>query len=374
MGENGGYKGSIIAQDEVDTWTIHLFMPLDADPDKIDSKEAVYKVLGGLQGDYPIEIDEILVRSVWRPSIAIARTWTSQNCRVFIAGDAAHQKIPTGGYGMNTGIGDAFDLGWKLAATIKGQAGPGLLKSFEQERKPVAVRNVGYSTSHFQVHGQLKEITAGLDPHVIDHDTEEGRELRRRVRDHYQTNDGENKDLGVELDYRYTSQVILRQESDGPEPAWAARHYTPSTWPGSRPPHIFLTNGEAIFDLFGDNWALLVFTEEEVGQKLIMAAARRLSVPVKQVNLPQEQSAKKLYERKLVLVRPDQHVSWRDDSLEGEEAADQILRTVTGWTSPEGDGVASGRGRDNKAPFQLSGKQVTQVDDFVLEKMADFQK
>ncbi|KAJ3536123.1 hypothetical protein NM208_g6859 [Fusarium decemcellulare] len=164
LGESGGFEGCIISQDEAETWTTHLFMPLDAEPDKIGSKEAVYKVLGGLHGDYPVDIDEILVRSVWRPNIAVAQTWCSPNLRVFIAGDAAHQNIPTGGYGMNLGIGDAFDLGWKLAAVVNCQAGTGLLSSYDQERKPVAIRNVRHSGVHFQVHGRLKEMLDGGDP------------------------------------------------------------------------------------------------------------------------------------------------------------------------------------------------------------------
>ncbi|KAM0414667.1 hypothetical protein ACHAPT_013493 [Fusarium lateritium] len=373
LGESGGFEACIISQDERDTWTTHLFMPLDAEPEKIDSKKAVYKVLGGLHGDYPIEIDEILVRSVWRPNIAVARTWASPGMRVLIAGDAAHQNIPTGGYGMNMGIGDSFDLGWKLAAVINKQAGTGLLRSYEQERKPVALRNVGHSGTHFQVHGRLKEIVGGGDPRRVDQDTEEGRELRRRIHEFYQTNDGENKDFGIEMDYRYTSPVILRQDADGAEPAWAARNYTPSTWPGSRPPHIFLANGEAVFDLFGAHWTLLVFTEEEVGQGLLSAAAQRLSVPVTQVNLAQEKLAKELYQRKLVLIRPDQHVAWRSDVLDSAATAEQVLRTVTGRI----DSQPGGAGNDGDIETALLTKDaqlVTQVDDFVLDKMAAFQQ
>ncbi|KAF5008754.1 hypothetical protein FDECE_4991 [Fusarium decemcellulare] len=373
LGESGGFEGCIISQDEAHTWTTHLFMPLDAEPDKIGSKEAVYKVLGGLHGDYPIEIDEILVRSVWRPNIAVAQTWCSPNLRVFIAGDAAHQNIPTGGYGMNLGIGDAFDLGWKLAAVVNGQAGTGLLRSYDQERKPVAIRNVGHSGVHFQVHGRLKEMLDGGDPHRIWDDTKEGRELRRCVHKHYQNNDGENKDFGIEMDYRYTSPVVARQETDGAEPAWTARRYTPSTWPGTRAPHVFLSCGKAIFDLFGADWTLLVFTEEEVGQRLLSAAAQRLTIPMTQVNLAHEPLAKTLYERKLVLVRPDHHVAWRDNMLKSGEVGDQILQTVTGQIQSELP-QATTRKSIEVAAFHPKGDLVTQVDDFILEKMGVFQE
>jgi len=112
---DGQMSGAIIAQDKVDTWTVHYFLPLDADASSISSEEAVYTVLGGNGGRYPITIDEILVRSTYRPNVAVTRTYSALNEKVFLAGDAAHQNIPTGGYGMNMGIGDGYDLGWKVS-------------------------------------------------------------------------------------------------------------------------------------------------------------------------------------------------------------------------------------------------------------------
>ena len=133
LGESGGFEGAVISQDEKGTWTTHLFLPLDAEPEKMDPHDAVYRVLGGVYGPYKITIDEILVRSVWRPNIAVTRNWSNPSLRIFLAGDSAHQNIPTGGYGMNMGIGDAFDLGWKLASVINGHGGPDLLRSYEME-------------------------------------------------------------------------------------------------------------------------------------------------------------------------------------------------------------------------------------------------
>lgn len=373
LGESGGFEAAIISQDEEDTWTTHLFMPVDAEPEKIDSHEAVYRVLGGLYGKYEIQIDEILVRSVWRPNIAVARTWSSPNQRVFIAGDAAHQNIPTGGYGMNLGICDAFDLGWKLSAVINRQAGGTLLKSYEVERRPVALRNVERSGVHFEVHGQLKELLSGGDPRRVDHDTEEGRRLRRVVHEYYQSHDGENKDFGIEMGYRYTSPVILRQDADGVEPSWTPRRYTPTTWPGSRPPHVFLSDGMPIFDMFGAHWTLLIFSDRDVGQNSLITAAERLSIPLAHVNLADEKHAKKLYERCLVLIRPDQHVAWRGDELGSLIAAEYVLQTVTGRI----DAKLDKEGVDVVKPiesFTASERVMTQVDDFSLERMGEFQK
>ncbi|KAH7134300.1 FAD-binding domain-containing protein [Dactylonectria macrodidyma] len=333
VGESGGFQGAVISQDEEDTWTTHLFMPADAETDKIGSEEAVYRVLGGLYGKFEIKIDEVLVRSVWRPTIATAKQYSSLHRRVLLAGDSAHQNIPTGGYGMNMGIGDAFDLGWKLAAVINGHAHQDILKSYEPERKSVAIRNVAHSGVHFSVHSHLETLLCAQDPRLVDQDTDEGRELRRKIHEHYQTHDGENKDFGIEMGYRYESAIVLRQEEDGPEPLWTPRHYVPTSWPGGRPPHVFLSDGTALFDKFGKFWTLLVFTEEEAGQGFFIRAATELGIPLTVVSVANEEKAARLYERRLVLVRPDQHVAWRTDKVDSFNVANSTLRAVTGGSN-----------------------------------------
>lgn len=376
LGPTGGLGGAIIAQNEIDTWTTHLFLPADVDTDAIGSEEAVYRVLGGLYEGYPIKIDEILVRSVWRPNIAIARTWTSPHCRVSIAGDAAHQNIPTGGYGMNLGIGDAYDLGWKLAAVINGYAGNGLLQSYEEERRPVALRNVERSGVHFEVHEHPKEILSGGDPVRIDDDSDEGRALRLKIHEHYQQHDGENKDVGIEMDYRYKSRVIV-PDTEGKEPAWTPSQYTPSTWPGARPPHIFLSDGTAIFDHFGPDWTLLTFSNQPECTELITKAAECASVPVFHVSLAGEELAQKLYEKNIILIRPDQHVAWRGDEVRDKEEADRIIGIVTGKTQGT---MASEEGaqslRTSKPPdvaFSGTTGMTTQVRGFEMKHMGAFQ-
>src|SRR5271170_120721 len=173
--------GVIISQDEVETWTTHLSIGLDVDVASLDPEKAVYQVLGGSAGPYPIKIDEILVTSSWRPNICVADAYNSSGGRVFLSGDSAHQHIPTGGYGMNSAIGDSFDIGWKLAAVLKGYAGPILLESYETERRPVAIRNIEHSGQHMSVHlewwGWIHQAGAG----VATDQTDKGRELRSRV-------------------------------------------------------------------------------------------------------------------------------------------------------------------------------------------------
>lgn len=331
---SGGLGGVIIAQDEVDTWTTHLFVPDNADEeiDALSAEDLVARVLGGMYDPYPVTIDEILVRSTWRPIIAVTESWSGPHGRVFLAGDAAHQNIPTGGYGMNMGIADAFDLGWKLAAVIHKTGGEGLLRSYELERKPVAQRNVAHSGVHFQVHQDLQPLLArdGLDPRHVDEDTESARITRQTVHRHYQEHDGENQDFGIEMGYRYKSPVIIPDAEASIEPPFTPSAYTPTTWPGGRPPHVFLSDGRAIFDDFGQDWTLLVFDDAPCGQEHLVKAAEELLVPVKVVSLAQEPLAKKLYERKLVLIRPDQHVAWRAESVNSAEEAEKVLKIVTG--------------------------------------------
>ncbi|KAM3420337.1 hypothetical protein BST61_g3618 [Cercospora zeina] len=332
--ESGGLSGATIAQDEIDTWTTHWFLPDGFEADPISSEDVVARVLGGMYEPYPVKVDKILVRSVWQPVIAVTKQWSGPNRRIFLAGDAAHQNIPTGGYDMNMGIADAFDIGWKLASVVNGNGGSGLLASYEAERKPVAERSVAHSGLHFQTHASIRELLTrdGLSARHVDEDTEQAIETRRAIQDHYRKHDGENKDLGIEMGYRYNSPVIVKDADDAyaAEPPWTPASYTPTTWPGSRAPHIFLSNGLAIFDQFCRDLTLLTFDCRSHGQEYMIAAAQKLSVSLEVANLSGEDLAKRLYERNLVLIRPDQHVAWRSNALRSSSEAETILQIVTG--------------------------------------------
>ena len=328
-----GLGGAIISQNESDIWTTHLFLPLEVDPDCIDSLDAISRVLGGMNEKYPVQVDEILVRSTYRPSLAIARRFASPLKRVYLAGDAAHQNIPTGGYGMNMGIGDAFDLGWKLAATVNGWGGPALLDSYEQERRPVAVMGVERSGVHMGVHMNVGKGFISRAPNDIDRDSEEGQKMREEIHRYMQENDGENQDLGVEMGYRYQSGIISPPaQADFQEPEWSPSSYRPTTLPGSRAPHVFLSDGSAIFDQFGTGFTLVEFVDadEDRGAHYLVQMAAMLSVPLKYVRLVNEQHARKVWEVPLVLVRPDDHVAWRADSVADLKSAEKVIIQVSG--------------------------------------------
>ena len=147
---------AVIAQDEVDTWTLHVDLgPELSEEDPIgDPREFVLRALGR-----PIEITGVLASSIWRPTALLADSYGRG--RILLAGDAVHTMIPTGGYGMNTGLGDAFNLGWKLAAVVRGWGGQALLDSYEQERRPVGERNRDVSLENAVVHLQYRAMADG---------------------------------------------------------------------------------------------------------------------------------------------------------------------------------------------------------------------
>jgi FAD-dependent monooxygenase len=291
------------------------------------------------------------------------------------AGDAAHQNIPTGGYGMNMGIADAWELGVKLATVINGYAHPDSLQSYEEERRPVALNSIERSGVHMRVHHAVAEMTKG-DPHILDADTEEGREKRRQARQYYEDHNGENLDLGIEMGYIYKSCTIVPE--NGKEPTFSPRHLLPTTWPGIRAPHVFLRDGTAIFDHYGKYYTLIEFSNESPsGAHLLVEAAQKRWLPLKHVILQEEDHAHKIWEKRLVLVRADGHVAWRGDDLQSSQEAEVIVDTVTGRRVVEkSSGAGNSATLSNGAPgaFTATVGLSTQSADFHLDKIGEFQK
>ncbi len=365
----------IISQDEIDTWTAHTPLPLDFDVDTIDPEQAVYRVLGGSKAPYPIKIDEILVTSTWRPNICIAEKYISPKGRVFLAGDAAHQNIPTGGYGMNSAVGDSFDIGWKLAAVLAGYGGPSLLQSYETERKPVANRNLERSGVHWSQHMTVWDLVKQTDD-AVTLKTTEGDEVRKQIHEHLQKNDGENRDHGIELGYRYNgSPVILTDADETTEPEWSYKNYIPSTWPGARAPHVFLKDGEtSIFDLFGKSreYSLVDFSPNGKYISAFKPECEKLGIPLKTIHLPDESHVRKIWERDAVLVRPDDHVAWRTSDASEKLDVKKILSIVVG----KGEVTSANGTKDAASKMKGNGftGTVGNVDQDKVEHLAAFQR
>ena len=295
--------GTLIAQDDDKIYTLHVMLEKGADPATVDPKQVLYTALG-----MEFEV-EILQANAWAPHLVVATSYGRD--RVWLAGDSVHQYIPTGGYGMNTGLCDAVDLAWKFAAHIQGWAGDKMLPSIEAERRPVGLVNCEVAGANMDVRLKILEsYEAQAD--LLHEDSEAGAEARRKWGDYILAlRNDENESLGIELDYRYRDSAIICHEGD--EPAWEKLTYQVGTWPGKRAPHVFIEKtGEAIFDLFGPWFSLLRFDPAIDVSGLVDAAAAR-GVPLQIVDVD-DQNARRIYERDLVMIRPDQHVCWRGPS------------------------------------------------------------
>ncbi|KAJ9634880.1 hypothetical protein H2204_006114 [Knufia peltigerae] len=375
-----GLGSACIAQNEKDIFTTHLLLPIGEESDNITSEDAVYRALGGIHGPYPIKIDEVLVRSTYRPNIAIARSYSGANGHVYLAGDAAHQNIPTGGYGMNMGITDAFELGWKLAAVVNGYSEHSILQSYEQERRPTALTSIERSGVHMGVHMEATKIIDGRI-RELDAPTETGEKLRRLLQKYYEIHDGENTDYGIEMGYHYKSNIILPDGSK--EPSWTPSKYTATTFPGARAPHIFLRDGTSIIDLFGQFYTLVEFQDShDRGASLLLEAASKHYLPVKHLRLTEEPHAHAIYQRPLVLVRPDGHVAWRANEVQNDAEAMDILALISGRKVPESQGAVSeevhlttdpSQAGDGAFAFTSTLASQSQTIKFQLDKMGEFQ-
>ncbi len=315
-----GHWADLIAIDGRELWRLTM---LDLDPNTTDM--ARFDVAGYLRRMAGVDFTyEVLSVLPWKRLELVADRY--RDGRVFIAGDAAHVASPTGGLGANTGMADAVDLGWKLAGVLDGWGGPALLDSYEIERRPVAVAGVRYSSL---VYEQEMALRGG---NAITADTPEGAAQRRAFGEHYRSAPRYNNERAAEtikLGYCYEHSPIVC--SDGtPTPVTSGQVFMPSARPGARAPHAWIAPGHSTLDLFGNGFVLLRLGERPpaVGAMLEAAAAR--AVPMEVVRFTDSKIAS-LYERKLVLVRPDGHIAWRGDTL--PEDALSLVDRIRGATA-----------------------------------------
>ncbi len=283
----------IILQDSTRHWTLHAAASSDAEMAEIFKKSLAM----------PIEFEMLSVNE-WTQHLLCAERYGEG--RVFIAGDAAHLVIPTGGLGMNTGVGDAVDLSWKLAAMLTGWGGPQLLSSYEAERRPIGLRNV--KASRAAMTGRLG-WRAACHPNVRDN-TPEGAETRARMAALFDVQQRKVTEiLGIEAGYRYVnSPIVWPEPGDGPDPDNAS--YIPTTWPGARLPHVWLGEGAALHDRLGPGYTLLRLGGTQADTASLEQSFQELRAPLEVLDVPNKR-ARELYQYDLLLVRPDLHVVWR---------------------------------------------------------------
>jgi hypothetical protein len=279
-------------------------MSIVGSPEKINhSEDEIHAALLRAMGK-PFDYEILSVMRWVRRELVADRYGTK---RVFVAGDAAHLMSPTGGFGMNTGIGDAVDLGWKLEAVHNGWGGLDLLASYETERRPIGLRNVAEASRNLRRMLSTRERLPGpeiFEPGAANEVArkEYGEWFAAIMRHEWFAN-------GIMLGYRYDDSPLVW--TDGTQaPPDASHPYTQTARPGARAPHVWLKDGRSTLDLFGRGFVLLRLGD--VSTSNIEQAANDRSVPLTVAPLD-EPDVFAAYQRKLILVRPDGHVAWRAD-------------------------------------------------------------
>jgi 2-polyprenyl-6-methoxyphenol hydroxylase-like FAD-dependent oxidoreductase len=282
---------TLVSRDERDTWTgtVHL----------ADEAARAEDPVGLMRRNLGVEfrVDEILNIAEWDGRLAVADAYRAGS--VFLAGDAAHQFYPTGGHGANTGIADAVDLGWKLAAQVQGWGGPALLDSYAAERRPVALFNREMCGNLLDVWTRFPRLVAGGA-------------TREQLAGYLEQQTYNLDNLGIHFGDRYEDSPVVGYDPDAAAPPWKWGQIVPATWPGSRVPAVRLADGTPLFDCFGTGFTLVDQTGGEAAGAAAREAARRglpLSV------LPVDDAAvRAAWDHPLVLVRPDQRAAWRGDA------------------------------------------------------------
>ena len=307
-----------------------------------------------LVGDPELEI-ELLSANVWTVNDAYATHM--QKGRVFIMGDAAHRHPPSNGLGSNTSIQDAFNLSWKLAAVLKGQAGDALLDSYSVERAPIAKQIVTRANQSIGEFGPIFEalgMTGGEDIEKIKASMDartnagvDGEKQRSAIRDAIAFKKYEFDAHGVEMNQRYKSAAVVTD--DQMEPAFdldAELHYQPTTWPGARLPHVWVFDrdsgaevssldlcGKGLFTVLtgigGEAWIdAAAAVGAEMGLEIVAHVIGPRQPHVDHVG--DWARASEISDTGCLLIRPDQHVGWRaaDMTSDPEGELRRVLKTI----------------------------------------------
>ncbi len=303
----------LIVQDDTRHFSLHARAETD------EEMPALFESIAGMPVLY-----ETLYVGQWTQRLMLADRYGDG--RVFLAGDAAHLVIPTGGLGMNTGAGDAVDLAWKLAGVLHGWGGPHLLASYEAERRPIGARNVAASRKAAQGRRRWR---AAWQP-GIEAGTEAGARARATLAEVADREQRWSNDLlGIELGYRYVnSPLIVGEDGAGPDPDSFA--YTPTTWPGGAATAHLAGRRDGDPGSPGPLFhpaarARRADAGADVGG--LARAFARLGAPFASYEV-RSAAAESVYEgHRLLLVRPDLHVVWRGNGRLPDPGALAALAT-----------------------------------------------
>ena len=287
------------------------------------------------------EVDiEVLATDPWTARMLLAPEYSRDN--VFLVGDAAHLNPPWGGHGFNTCIGDAANLAWKLAAAINGWAGPALLASYGEERRPVAARTIRDAADNGKAlayHFADPRLTAA-GPN--------GDAARAAAHAALAIKQSEFDSLGLVLGYSYADSSLVVPDAL-PVPAEDPIHYVPSANPGALLPHAWLADGTSLYSHLGTGFTLLTDAGALAGVPAdtffepVLAAAARTGIPVTVAVVgPSDDGTylSQVWGAGTLLVRPDQHVAWRGNSA---PAAGAALSVAAGWSPTSLESTRSAR-------------------------------
>lgn len=285
---------------------------------------------------------EVANVSSWHMTAQVAERYGDG--RIFLAGDAAHRFPPTGGLGLNSGVQDAHNLAWKLAAVLEGWAPESLLDSYETERRPVAQSNADQSLSNalrlFEVPATLGITDFSDASRARMEDTLASEEGRERLRASVERQ-AEHFDMpGLQLGFCYATGALVRGPEEAPPPL-QVREFTPSGLPGARLPHAWLADDGGRASLLDrvplDRFLLLAGPD---GGAWIEAATKLAETPVTGLrlhevllpDLPRWLATAGIGADGALLVRPDQHVAWRSATALDPPgpALEQALREILG--------------------------------------------
>lgn len=257
----------------------------------------------------PIDV-EVLGTDPWQARSLLATTYRKD--RLLLVGDAAHQNPPWGGHGFNTGVGDAVNLGWKLAAVLHGWAPAELLDTYQTERRPVAAETIRVAAQN------AKTLSTELASPDLFGTAEDFAAARTAAAETVQrTKHGEFHCLGLVLGYGYGSHAAEQCDDDS--------YYRPVAAAGNRLPHHWLTPGDSLYDHLGTGFTVV---GADTDTAPIDIAAKRRGVPLVRIGRELIDSRKR-YRADVLLIRPDQHIAWLGDAPtqgEAEAILDSVLR------------------------------------------------
>ena len=316
-------SGNLIAIDGQELWLTHLGLPPEEEEVTPETIDRQIQISMGCEIEY-----EVVHTEVWQLNRLVAETYRSGN--VFLAGDAAHIWPPFAGHGMNTGIEDGIGVSWMLAAVIDGWAPASILSAYARER-----HNVGEMVSRAAaglVMAQREIYKSESNLELLSETSAEGEAARKSMRDQLVMRDSiQFNPQGMNFGLHYDESTLIAYD-DGVAPEYDIRQYTPSTVPGCRSPYFaFIEDGMPIYDRFGLGFTLLR-SDTSIDVSEFTRVAASVGMPFEVIDIEFEPKARLVYDKALVLVRPDDRVAWRGDCI--PEDPQHIIDLVRGVFDP----------------------------------------